>query len=137
MVKETKDVTYKRLSSVKSKNSKMELFLRGKLFSLGYRYRVHGKNLYGKPDIFFPKQKLAIFCDSNFWHGFEFHKHKGRLKTNKKYWEKKILRNIDRDKIVNKNLKDEGWQVLRFWEHQINNNIDRCIQIIRETLRNE
>jgi len=132
-MKETKQITRKRMSSIKSKNSQMELKLRRKLFSLGYRYRVHYKKIYGKPDIIFPRQKIAIFCDSHFWHGYKFNKAlKGKLKTNRNYWVNKIEKNIKRDKIVTKRLKNEGWIVIRFWEHQIQNKLDFCVQKIEK-----
>ena len=135
-MRETKEITYKRLSAVRSKNSKIELALRRKLFSLGYRYKIHYDKAFGKPDIAFVKKKIAIFCDSNFWHGYRFNQIKKRkLKTNRKYWENKIKKNKIRDGIVTKKLKQEGWKVLRFWEHQIINNIEFCIDKIQVHLK--
>jgi len=132
-MKETKQITHKRMSSIKSKNSQMELKLRRKLFSLGYRYRVHYEKIYGKPDIIFPKQKIAIFCDSHFWHGYKFNQTlKQKIKTNRNYWVNKIEKNIKRDKIVTKRLKNEGWIVIRIWEHQIQNKLDFCVQKIEK-----
>ena len=119
------------MSSIKNKNSKMELLLRHKLFAKGYRYRVHYKKAQGRPDIVFPKQKLAIFCDSHFWHGYKFKQQlKKKLKVNTRYWINKIEKNIERDKIVNKTLRKDGWIVLRFWEHQISEELDKCIKEI-------
>ena len=132
-MRETKKITHKRLSSVGSKHSKIELTLRKRLSLLGYRYRLHYKKIYGKPDIVFPTKKVAIFCDSHFWHGYKFDNYlKNRLKINKKYWKEKIKRNINRDKYVTKTLRKNGWIVLRFWEHQIQNNLDSCIKKIEK-----
>lgn len=73
--------------------------------------------LFGKPDFAFPKQKVAIFVDGCFWHG---HPQKCRLPANnREYWEKKILRNMERDRIVNESLKKKGWKVVRIWEDSI------------------
>ncbi len=134
-MKEDKETTHKRLSAVRSKNSKIELTLRKKLFSLGYRYRVHYGKIDGKPDIVFPSKKVAVFCDSHFWHGYKFALLKKKLKVNKKYWVEKIEKNKKRDKIINKILKKKGWVVLRFWEHQIANNLEECIKKIKKQLK--
>lgn len=71
-----------------------------------------------------PDKRIVIFCDGDFWHGYNFLVKKKRLKRG--YWEKKIKKNIDRDKKVNYKLKSEGWTILRFWEHDINKNIRKC-----------
>ena len=105
------------------------MLLRKKLWSLGYRYRIH-YDIYGKPDIAFPKKKIAIFCDSEFWHGYDWAKQKEKFKNNKAYWFKKIEKNIDRDKKVNQKLTDEGWIVLRFWGKEIKKDLNKCIEKI-------
>jgi len=105
------------MANIKSKNTKLEInFLKAvssELYPLGYRYRKHYRSLYGNPDIVFVKQKIAVFVDSEFWHGYRFEKNKKALKTH--FWLSKIERNIIRDKKVNKVLKNLGWKVLRIW----------------------
>lgn len=103
---------------IKSKNTKIELVLRKELWKMGYRYRIHDKTVFGTPDIVFRKQKIAIFCDSEFWHGKKYIEGQ-KFKKNAYYWESKIKNNIKRDKKVNKILKKEGWKVLRFWGDDI------------------
>lgn len=134
-MKETKEITHKRLSSVRSKNSNIELLLRKKLFSLGHRYRLHDTKVYGKPDIVFPRYKVAIFCDSHFWHGYRYDQMlKNKLKINRRFWIKKIQNNMKRDKLISKTLKNQGWKVLRFWEHQIENGLLICIVKVKQAL---
>lgn len=85
-------------------------------------------------DIVFKKQKLAIFCDSKFWHGYDWEHQKETIKSNRSFWIPKIERNIMRDIEVNKNLKEEGWTVLRFWEDRIKKDIIKCIKEIERYL---
>jgi DNA mismatch endonuclease (patch repair protein) len=89
----------------------------------------------GSPDIVFPRAKIAIFCDSDFWHGKSLENKKKTFKNNKEYWIKKIQDNIKRDKRNNKELKIIGWRVLRFWETDINNNFDKVINQVLRKLR--
>lgn len=124
----------KIMQHVKSKNTKPELFLRKKLWSNGVRYRIYGKNIIGKPDIYLKKLKIAIFIDSDFWHGRLYLQGKSIPKSNKDYWLKKFKRNIQRDKKVTKELRAQGWIVLRFWESNIYKNTDECIFVIMSTI---
>lgn len=118
------------MSRIKGKDTKPEVQLRKTLWALGYRYRLHYK-LSGKPDIVFPRQKIAIFVDGCFWHGCPDH---FRVpKSRSEFWQKKIQSNIDRDLRNNSLLKEEGWTVLRLWEHDINKDILGCINSIAET----
>ncbi|MFA5075554.1 MAG: very short patch repair endonuclease [Candidatus Babeliales bacterium] len=121
-------VTHKRMAAIRSKNTGIELLLRKRLFSLGYRYRIHYNVVLGSPDIAFPAKKIAIFCDSNFWHGYKFDILKRKLNRNKRFWVNKISRNKKRDRAVTQGLREEGWLVFRFWEDQIKNNIEECIK---------
>lgn len=120
------------MSRIKGQNTQPEINLRKALWKTGLRYCLHGK-LPGRPDFFFSKQKVAIFVDGCFWHGCP--KHGQRPSTNREFWEKKIQRNIYRDKRTASLLETSGWTVLRFWEHQVKNHLDNCIEIVRETLR--
>lgn len=118
------------MKRIKSKDTSIEIKLRKALWHKGYRYRKNCKDIFGVPDICFKGKKIAIFCDSEFWHGKDYLE-KGILpKTNTDFWKKKIIKNIKRDKAVNKKLKNEGWEVLRFWGNEIKNNLETCIEKI-------
>lgn len=112
----------KIMKAIKSTNTKPELTLRHELFRIGYRYR---KN-YGAYDIdiAFPSKKLGVFVDGCFWHSCPLHGHKP--KSNLRYWNPKLKRNKDRDIKVTDLLKLEGWEVMRFWEHDVEKNLGSC-----------
>jgi DNA mismatch endonuclease Vsr len=116
----------KNMQAIRSNNTQIELSLANALYIKGLRYRKNNKTVFGKPDFTFKKYKIAIFCDSEFWHGKNWKRTKKNIKSNKKYWHKKIERNIQRDKQVNKELRKQGWKVIRFWEKQIKNNPEKC-----------
>ncbi len=120
----------KTMRAIKGKNTSIEIILRKELYRRGLRYRVNYTKLVGKPDIVFIGKKLAIFCDSEFWHGKNWEKKKERIKSNREYWIPKIERNISRDKTVNEQLKNSGWTVLRFWESDIKKNTNEVVNII-------
>ncbi|QOP41048.1 very short patch repair endonuclease [Sulfurimonas marina] len=119
----------KTAKKIKSKNTKIEVVLGKAMWSYGYRYRKHCRNVYGKPDFCFKKKKIAIFCDSEFWHGKNFLEGE-QFKTNADFWETKIKRNIQRDIEVNNFLKKNGWKVIRFWGKDIIKNLDDCLKLI-------
>jgi len=134
MDKLTKDQRRKNMQAVKSSGSKIETTLAKALWSMGYRYRKNDKTVFGKPDITMKRYKLAIFVDSEFWHGKDWSKRKYDHKSNKKFWINKIERNIQRDKEVNRKLRKEGWKVLRFWGSRIKKNVDECVVTITITI---
>ena len=134
MDKLTKEQRHKNMQAVKNKDSKIEILLRKALWSKGYRYRKNYNKLEGKPDIVIPKYKLAIFCDSEFWHGYDWEVRKYDIKSNKDFWIKKIEGNIKRDKIVNKILKEKGWNVLRFWGKDIQKSTNQCVDEIEKMI---
>ncbi len=105
------------MRAVKSKDTKLEIIFRKSLPIKGLRYIKNSGKHFGKPDIFFKKQKIVIFIDSCFWHGCK--KHCRIPSTNKSYWVQKIRRNKERDKQVNKYYKKLGWKLFRIWEHNI------------------
>ena len=105
------------MQAIKSRDSKMELFFRKELSKRGLRYRKHVSRLPGKPDIVFVKKRAAIFLDSCFWHGCK--KHCRIPATRRKYWIAKIERNLERDKVVSRHYKEQGWRVFRVWEHDL------------------
>ncbi|KIA94955.1 endonuclease [Pedobacter kyungheensis] len=117
----------KLMSKIKSKNTKAEIILRKALWANGIRFRIHVKNMPGKPDIVINKYRLAIFVDGNFWHGFEWHKKKTTLKSNAQFWIPKIERNMQRDRKNQKQLEDVGYTVIRFWDHDIMKALTKCV----------
>ncbi len=127
MNKLTKEQRKKNMQAVKSTGSKIEVALAKSLFYKGYRYRKNDKTVFGKPDLTFKKHKIAIFVDSEFWHGKDWEIRKYDHKTNKEFWYKKIERNIERDKEVNLELRKQGWKVLRFWGKQITKDLGNCV----------
>jgi DNA mismatch endonuclease (patch repair protein) len=121
----------------KSKNTSAELILRRYVWKLGLRYRIHGKNLPGKPDLVFPSAKVVVFCDGDFWHGRNWEKLKKQLRRrmNSKYWIPKIKYNIERDFLQEKELEQMGWRVLRFWETDVLKNPEFFALIIYKIVR--
>ncbi len=122
------------MQAVKNKDSKIELLLRKALWEKGYRYRKNYSKIFGKPDIVFLSKKIAIFCDSEFWHGYDWNKKKQEIHSNKDFWIAKIERNIERDIEVNDFLQTNGWKVLRFWGKDIETNLFNCVQKIENEL---
>lgn len=130
----TKEQRRKNMQAVRNKDSKIEIALRSALWSKGYRYRKNYTKLEGKPDIVIPKYKLAIFCDSEFWHGYNWDTRKHDIKSNKDFWIKKIEGNIKRDEYVNKILQDQGWKVIRLWGKDIQKNMNECLLKIEKEI---
>lgn len=122
------------MQAVKSKNSQLEISLGKALWSRGYRYRKNDKQVFGKPDFTFKKYRIAIFCDSEFWHGKDWELRKLDHKTNEDFWLPKIERNIERDNEVNAELTQTGWVVLRFWGKDIMKDIDKCVNQIEDAI---
>lgn len=122
------------MSRIREKDTSIEVILRKELWKRGYRYRKNCKKIFGKPDICFIGKKVAVFADSEFWHGKYLSEGKYIPKTNSEYWIPKIKRNIERDSQVNKKLIDEGWIVLRFWGKEILKNTDECVTKIIQAL---
>lgn len=134
MDKLTKEQRRKNMQAVKSKDSKIELKLRKALWNIGFRYRKNYSKLIGKPDIVLLSQKIAIFCDSEFWHGFNWKVRRNDIKSNKDFWIKKIEGNMRRDEEVNEKLKSEGWTVIRFWGKEIDKDVDSCVKKVIDTI---
>lgn len=135
-------VTHKIMSSIPSRNTRPEMRLRKALWKEGIRYRVNYKKIPGKPDIAITKHKVAIFCDGDFWHGHNwavrgYGSFEQELSRYSEYWRDKLLRNIARDEENNRAIRAMGWQVLRFWESDINANLDGCVRQVKETIFEE
>ena len=123
------------MKAIKSKDTSIELKLRKELWKQGIRYRKNYSKLYGKPDIVITKHKIVIFCDSEFWHGFNWDNGKDKIKSNPDYWIPKIERNVQRDLEVNRQLSEEGWIIMRFWEKEIRKDTSNCVNRIKEAIK--
>lgn len=124
----------KNMRAIRSKDTTIELALRKALWQRGIRYRKNYKGLIGKPDIVITKYRIAVFCDSDFWHGYDWENRKERIKSNQDYWIPKIERNMKRDREVTEALVEQGWIVLRFWEHTIRKELEECVNDIQEAV---
>jgi len=105
------------MSKIRSENTEGERIVFCELRKRKIYFQKHYKKILGTPDIAFPRKKIAIFIDGDFWHGRHFLKEKKRLP--KKYWQEKIKSNILRDNRIRKKLKKQGWNILRVWESEI------------------
>lgn len=128
--------SHKNMSKIKSKDTRIEIVLRKALWKKGYRYRKNDKRLPGRPDIVLSKYKIAIFCDSEFFHGKDWDTLRDRLKkgNNPDYWIPKIERNMQRDLEKDKMLLVLGWRVIHFWGKDILKHTEECIRVIEETI---
>ena len=109
----------RNMSAIKSKNTKPEIKVRKILHSMGYRFRLHLKDLPGSPDIVLPKYKTVIFVHGCFWHRHENCKYASTPKTRQEFWEAKFRENINRDKLNQENLFSKGWKIIIVWECEI------------------
>ena len=130
MDKHTPEQRRKNMQAVKNKDSQIEQLLRKELWSRGIRYRKNVNRIYGKPDIVFIGKKIAVFCDSEFWHGYNWEERKKDFKSHQEFWIPKIERNMARDVEVTARLESEGWTVIRFWGNEIKKNAVGCADII-------
>ena len=129
-MQKTKEQISYNMQQVKNKDSKIEVLLRKELWSRGLRYRKNVNRIYGKPDIVFIGKKIAVFCDSEFWHGYNWEERKKDFKSHQEFWIPKIERNMERDVEVTARLESEGWTVIRFWGNEIKKNTIGCVDII-------
>lgn len=116
------------MSHIKPKGSKQELFIRKLVFSMGYRYRLHCKDLPGKPDLVLPKYKKIIFINGCLWHGHKDCKRSGLPTTNRDFWKKKISGNVKRDQSNYKKLKDLGWEPFIIWQCEIKKSMEEKLK---------
>ena len=124
------------MSRIRGKDTSIEVVLRKALWHRGFRYRKNYKGLPGRPDIVLTKYRIAIFCDSEFFHGKDWQILKPRLEKGKNpdYWVKKIERNIQRDEEKDQQLNFMGWTVIHFWGKDILKDTEQCVRVIEETI---
>ena len=135
----TKEQRRRNMQAIRSTDTKMEVALAKALFALGHRYRKNDKTVFGRPDLTFKKLKIAVFIDSEYFHGKDWEVNKHRIKTNRQFWWNKIETNMQRDIEVNKQLKKEGWIIIRFWSQEVSKNLRTCtrkIEQIKDKRRN-
>lgn len=130
----TKEQRRKNMQAIRNKGTKDEVLLAKALWHRGYRYRKNDKTVFGKPDLTFKRYKLAVFIDSEYFHGKDWDTEKHRIQSNQNFWWTKIEGNMRRDKIVNEELTKAGWKVLRFWSKDIRKNLASCVSKIEENL---
>lgn len=131
----TKEQRTKNMKAIKSHGTKDEVLLAKVLWQRGYRYRKNDKTVFGNPDLTFKKYKIAIFVDSEYFHGKDWETEKFRIKSNRDFWWNKIESNIKRDVVVNEVLAGTGWTVLRFWGADLRKNTADCLQVIENEIR--
>jgi DNA mismatch endonuclease (patch repair protein) len=128
-------VSYK-MSRVKATGTTIEKMMGHALWLSGlHGYRKNLKGVVGTPDFCWKKQKVAVFCDSSFWHGYNWPKRKKDIKVRKRFWFKKIEDNMRRDKKVTARLRKDGWKVLRFWDFEIKKDVSACVNKIAAVSR--
>ena len=118
------------MSRIRGKNTRIEIITRNILRSNKLKFIQHPK-IYGNPDFLVGK-KTAIFCDGDFWHGFQYDKKK---KPRKKFWKDKIEENMRRDKRISRKLRRDGYSVIRLWEHDIEKRPRVCLNRITRFMR--
>ena len=119
------------MSRIRGKNTKIDLKMKKILSQNNLACEKYPK-MYGNPDFIIKRKKIAIFCDGDFWHGYNYEEKK---KPRKKFWKDKIEGNISRDKKISRKLRSDGWSVLRFWEHDIEKNPQKCIRKIKKKIK--
>lgn len=137
-VKDTRSWAEKRsynMSKIRSKSTSIEEILASYLSDLQIQFERNVADLPGKPDFVLKTNHLALFCDSEFWHGKSYPESVNRIKTNKEFWQKKIGRNIQRDKSVNKELRKLGWKVIRIWERDLKEDCQKCLNRILKSIK--
>jgi DNA mismatch endonuclease (patch repair protein) len=130
----TKEQRKRNMASIRGKNTKPEMVVRSLVHRLGYRYRLHKKNLPGKPDLVFASRRKVIFVHGCFWHLHECRYGAVKPATNASFWEAKRMLNVDRDKINLMMLEQAGWQVLVIWECETRSSDETLAEIVTSFL---
>lgn len=118
------------MSRIKGKDTKPEIWLRSLLHSAGFRFRLHRKDLPGRPDIVLPGSKVAVFVHGCYWHRHEGCRYTTTPSSNKQFWEQKFSRTIERDAENIVALQDAGWKVVVAWECQLRSNATEVLSAI-------
>jgi DNA mismatch endonuclease, patch repair protein len=121
------------MSQIRGKNTKIEIRMERVLKKTRLKFEKHPK-MYANPDFVNRRKKIIIFCDGDFWHGYKYDTKK---KPAKKFWRDKIEGNMRRDKRYTRKLRREGWSVLRFWEHDIDKNPEKCLRRVDRKIKSQ
>ena len=121
-----------QMARIRGRNTSPELTLRRLLWRAGLRYRVHSQTPGGRPDVVFPRARLAVFIDGCFWHGCP--DHYVRPRSSQQFWSRKLLENCRRDSHQTQSLEALGWRVYRIWEHEVFERANGVLQEIRIAL---
>jgi len=124
-----------QMARVRNRDTAAELTLRSALWHAGLRYRLSAPKLCAKPDLVFPRQRIAVFVDGCFWHGCP--QHYTLPKSRPEFWTAKLTDNVSRDRRQTASLRKEGWTVLRFWEHELRSSLHEVLATIRSSLEGE
>jgi DNA mismatch endonuclease (patch repair protein) len=127
----TTDQRRRCMSRVRNRNTDIESSVRSELFRKGWRFRKNVSSLPGSPDIVFARQRVAVFIDGDFWHGYRFPLWKPYLSS---FWKEKIERNRRRDRRNFAKLRRLGWRVIRIWQHEIKSDLTLCLSRLEELL---
>lgn len=129
-MKRSPEENHRLMASIRGKDTSIEVCLRKALYRDGYRYRKNFRELPGTPDIVLTREKVCIFCDGDFFHGYDQAKIEREVKTNAEFWKAKIERNRQRDRQVDELLSARGYLVLRYWEHEIRQDLEKVVSEI-------
>ncbi len=123
------------MSRVGTKNTKPELLVRSLLHGMGYRFRLHRKDLPGKPDIVLPKYRTVVFVHGCFWHRHPGCRRTTTPKARKEFWQSKFDRNVERDAQAEASLRAQGWNVLTVWECETKNTEELAAHLVKRLER--
>ena len=123
------------MSRIKGKDTSIEKALSHELWRRGLRFRKNSRKIFGHPDISIAKYRIAVFCDGDFWHGYDWQNRKVSIHSNRDYWWPKIERNMEKDIEVNHVLEAEGFTVISVWEHEILNDLQSVADMIEKHIR--
>lgn len=119
------------MSRIRGFDTSIEVAIRSELKRSGLRFKKNVMSLPGRPDVVFPSEKLVVFINGDFWHGFRYPAWKRRLSP---YWKKKIERNRARDRQNYAKLRRRGWRILRIWEHHVKADLSACVYRVMAAL---
>ncbi len=120
------------MKRVRRKDTSLEIVVAGALAARGLRFSKHADDLPGSPDVLFRKERVAVFVDGDFWHGWRLPAWRYTLKT---FWRDKLERNRIRDRRVHRYLRRKGWTVVRLWQHQVERDLSSCIRRVERALK--
>lgn len=135
------DEIRRNMSAIRSRDNKTEVALRRAIHALGLRYRLHSKAVIGRPDLIFPRARVAVFVDGDFWHARKLREEglkaiSESIRTpSQAYWLSKFARRVERDDEVNEELRADGWLVLRYWESDIKGSVGPTALAIAKQVR--